>query len=134
LSVASTRDETEVRLTNAQEMRTQATNEPFQEDLENGSGDYGVEQTNNLIPSQLVFYWARFGTTYCIIQVPETTYSNLNDKEDRKRYQYRQKSSGPNGDDFLSKRICKFRIDNFSISEGNRERPSWCGVSKVDLK
>ena len=69
-------------------MRTQAADKPFEEDLEDGSGDQAVEETND-----------------CIIGVPERADANLHEQNEEDRYQRAEKRSEPNWNDFFAERV-----------------------------
>ncbi len=98
-------------------MRPQTANEPLDEDLEHRGHNQRVEQADD-----------------SIIDVPETSNTNLHTQDDEDRDQGCHEGCSPNGYNFVAKRICEFRIDDLTIVEENWERARRCWVGFVDTE
>lgn len=97
----------ELWFADGQEMGTEASNQPLDENLEHSSRDETVQQANSRI-----------------IDIPEASDANLTDQEDGERDEERQESSGPDWDDFVAHRVCEVGVDNLSVLESNWEAPT----------
>jgi hypothetical protein len=97
-----------------EEVRTKASNEPFDEDLENGCGDQSIEKSNG-----------------SVVDVPEAASPDLNDQKDGKGDEEGHKSGSPNGDDLVAHRVGELRVDDFSILEDDGEAAARGRISKV---
>lgn len=106
-----------VRLADLEEVRSETTNKPLDEDLENSSGDERVEKTDG-----------------GIVEVPETADTDLHHQEDEDGDQSSQQSSSPDRDDLSTERVSVLGPDNFAVVEGDREGSCGCGLSEVDTK
>jgi hypothetical protein len=106
-----------VRLADLEEVRSETTNEPLDEDLENSSGDERVEKTDS-----------------GVVEVPETADTDLHHQEDEDGDQSSQHSSSPNGNDLSTERVSVLGPNNFAVVEGNGEGSCGCGLSEVDTK
>lgn len=90
------------RLADGEEMRAETSNEPLDEDLEDGSHDQGVQKTNG-----------------GVVDIPERAHPDLADEEDGEGDEEGHESGGPNGDDLVAQRVGKLGVNNLSISEGD---------------
>lgn len=75
-------------------MRTETTNEPFEENLEDGGCDEGIEKTN-----------------YGIVHIPERSDANLNNQEGGNGYERCEECSFPNWNDFVTERLDEYMSD-----------------------
>jgi hypothetical protein len=89
-------------LADSKEVRTETSNEPFDENLEDGCHDERVEQTNG-----------------GVVDIPERPDPDLADEEDGEGNEEGHERSRPDGDDLVAKRVRKLGIDDLSISEGD---------------
>lgn len=105
-----------VRLADLEEVRSESTDQPLDEDLEDGSGDERVEKTDG-----------------GVVEVPEAADTDLHHQEDEDGDQSSQHSSGPDGNDLSAERVSVLGPDDFAVGEGNREGSCGCGLSEVDL-
>lgn len=69
-------------LADCEEVRAETANKPLDEDLEDGSGDERVQQTDG-----------------SVVDVPEAAGADLNDQEDNERNEERHQSGGVDGND-----------------------------------
>lgn len=90
----------DIWLADIQEVWTQASDKPLDEDLENGGRDERVQETNN-----------------SIVEVPEGANSDLHQEKDEDGDQARQQGGGPDGDDFISQRIRKLGVHDLAIGK-----------------
>lgn len=109
--------ERRVRLADVQEVGAQAADEPLDEDLEDGSRDEGVEQTED-----------------GVVEVPEGADTDLHQGEEQDRDATGQHSSQPDGDDFLAERIGELGVDNLAVGVSDGERAIGCRRQHVDLR
>ena len=96
------------RLTNSQEVRTQTSNQPLQEDLEDGSRDERVEQANDRV-----------------VDVPETSNADLHDQEEEDRNQCCKERCSPYWHDLFAERVRELWIHDVAIWEVDREAARW---------
>jgi hypothetical protein len=101
-------------LADGEEVRTKASNEPFDEDLENGCGDQSIQKSNG-----------------SVVNVPEAASTDLNDQKDGKGDEERHKSGSPNWDDLVAHRVGELRVDDFSILEDDGEAAARGWISEV---
>lgn len=106
-----------VRLADLEEVRSESTDQPLDEDLEDGSGDERVEKTDG-----------------GVVEVPEAADTDLHHQEDEDGDQSSQHSSGPDGNDLSAERVSVLGPDDFAVGEGNREGSCGCGLSEVDTE
>jgi hypothetical protein len=85
-------------------VRAKTSNEPFDEDLEDGCRDKSVEQTND-----------------CIVDVPEAANPYLADEEDSNGNKGGEERGSPDGYDFIPQRIRKLRVNDLAVLESNWE-------------
>jgi hypothetical protein len=97
-------------------MRAQATDKPFQEDLEDSGGYEGIQDPDN-----------------GVVDISETADADLADQNDDDRYQDAQHSRCPNGNDLVAQWVGELRIDDLAILEVNGERAGWCWMCFLDL-
>lgn len=90
------------RLTDSKKVRTKTANEPLDEDLEDGSHDQRVEQTNG-----------------GVVDIPERADPDLADKEDSEGDEEGHERSRPDGNNLVAKRVGELGVDDLSISEGD---------------
>lgn len=97
-------------------MRTETADEPLKEDLEDCSGDEGVEEADD-----------------GVVHIPEGANSDLTDQDDCNRDKGAEESCRPDGDDFISHGVCELWVDDLAILEVDWEgaRRSW--MCFVDL-
>lgn len=101
-----------------QEVRTQATNEPLDEDLEDSRADEGVEKTDD-----------------GVVGIPEGPDAHLHAEDDEDGDQSSQESGSPDWDDLLAKRVGELRVDDLAVGvERNSKRTVRCRVGEVDLR
>jgi hypothetical protein len=92
----------DVGLANSEEVGTQSTDEPLDEDLEDGGGDESVEQTNS-----------------SIVDVPEGTNTDLDDEEYGDGDQSCHEGCCPDGDDLVAHGVGEFGIDDLVVDESH---------------
>jgi hypothetical protein len=97
-------------------MRSKSSNQPFQEDLEDGRSDKGIEETND-----------------SIVYVPEAANANLANEDYGDRDQRTKEGSLPNGNDFGSKRVGELGVDDLAVLKVDRKGTGGGGVSFVYL-
>lgn len=83
-------------------MVRRTSDEPLDEHLEDSGNDQGVQQANG-----------------CVIDIPERAHSDLADEEDSKGNEEGHEGSGPDGNNLITKRVSKLRVDNLAVAEGN---------------
>jgi hypothetical protein len=81
-------------------VRTKTTNEPLDEDLENGSSDESIQEADS-----------------GIVNIPEGADADLNNEEHGNRDQSRHESGSPDGNDLVAQGVGEFRIDNLAVVE-----------------
>jgi hypothetical protein len=106
-----------VGLADREEVRSETTNEPLDEDLEDGSSDESVEKTDG-----------------GVVDIPEAADSDLHHEEDEDGNKSSQHGSSPDGNDLSAERVSVLGPDNLAVAEGNRERSRRCRLSPVDLE
>lgn len=97
-------------------MRTQATNQPLDKDLEDGSCDERVKQPDD-----------------GVVDIPEGADADLHDQEDGDGHEGCQQSGGPDGNNLISQRIAKLGEDNLAVGEGDGKGSGRGGICFVDL-
>lgn len=88
------------RLAHGEEVRAETSDEPFDEDLEDGRGDEGVQETDG-----------------CIVHVPEAADADLADEEDGDGDQGCHEGGSINGNDLVAQWVCELGVDNLAIRE-----------------
>ena len=78
--------------------------QPFEKDLEDGSGDEGVEEPDG-----------------SIIDVPEGADPDLHDQEDGDGDERGEECGGPDGNDLVAHRVGELRVDDFAVLEVDGE-------------
>jgi hypothetical protein len=101
-------------LADGEEMRAKASNEPFDEDLENGCGDQSIEKSNG-----------------SVVDVPEAASTDLNNQKDGKGDEEGHESSSPNRDNLVAHRVGELRVHDFSILEDDGEAAARGWISEV---
>jgi hypothetical protein len=86
----------------ARESTKHTSNEPLDEDLENGGNNQGVQKTNG-----------------SVVDVPEAADADGADQEDSKGNEESHESSSPDRNDLVAKGVRELRVDNLAIPEGN---------------
>ncbi len=103
-------------LADIQEVWSKSSDQPLQEDLEDGCSDETVKKTNDRI-----------------VDIPETANSDLHDQEEEDRDQCGEKSCCPNRYYLLTQRVCELRVDDIAIDGVDWEGARRGGRSFVDL-
>jgi hypothetical protein len=106
-----------IRLADNEEVRSEATDEPLDEDLEDSGGDKRVEKTDG-----------------GIVEVPEAANADLHASEDEDRDQSSKHGGSPDGNDLASHGVSILGPDNFAVVEGNGEGSHRSRLSKVDTE
>jgi hypothetical protein len=88
------------RLAHGEEVRAQTTDEPLDEDLEDGGDDERIEQT--------------YGG---VVDVPEAAGTDLHNQEDNEGYEESQQSSSPDGHNFVPEGVGELGVDNLAVLE-----------------
>ena len=114
LAIADHRD---IGLADSQEVRAQSSDKPFQEDLEDGGANQGVQQPKD-----------------GVVQIPEAANANLTDEEDQDRDEGGHNGGSPDWHYLMAHRIGKLRVDDLAIAESHGERSRWRRVCVVNLK
>ena len=95
------------RLADSEEVRTQSTDEPLDEDLEDGCGDERVQQADG-----------------GVIDVPEAAGSDLHDQEDEEGDEEGHQSSRVDGNDLVAHRVGELGVDDLAVGEADGEAPA----------
>jgi hypothetical protein len=106
-----------VRLADDEEMRSETTDEPLNEDLEDSGGDKRVEKTDG-----------------SVVEVPEAADADLHHSEDEDGDQSSKHGGSPDGNDLASEGVSILGPDNFTVVEGNREGSHRCRLGEVDTE
>lgn len=104
-------------LAHDEEVGTEAANQALEEDLENGGGDEGVQETDD-----------------GVVDVPEAANANLHDQDNGNRDHRSQESGKPNRHDFVAKRIGEFGIDNLTVLKQDGKGATGSGRGLVEAK
>jgi hypothetical protein len=94
----------DVGLADGEEVRTETTDQPFEENLEDGSGDERVEESDD-----------------CIVGIPERANADLADENDDDGDESAEKCSEPDGDDLFAYWVCELRVYDFTVLEVDGE-------------
>lgn len=105
-----------IRLADNEEVRSEATDEPLDEDLEDSGGDKRVEKTDG-----------------SVVEVPEAANADLHASEDEDGDQSSKHGGSPDGNDLASHGVAILGPDDFAVIEGNGEGSHRCRLSKIDL-
>lgn len=106
----------DVRLADVEEMRSQASDEPLEEHLKDGSGNERVQEAN-----------------HGVVDVPKRANADLHEQDDDNGNHAGQKGGKPDGDDFVSKRERKLGEDDLAVGKCDGKRSRGRGVGLVDL-
>lgn len=98
------RDSRDIGLADSQEMWTKTTDQPFEEDLEDGGGDEGIQEADD-----------------GVVDVPEGADPDLHDEEDGDGDKRGEECGGPDGNDFVAHRVGELRVDDFAVLEVDGE-------------
>lgn len=85
-------------------MRSQASDEPFQEYLKYGCRNQAVKQAK-----------------HAIVDIPERTDTNLHKEDNGDGNESSEQSSRPDWDNLMAQRVGKLRVDDLTTSEIHRE-------------
>ena len=105
------------RLADSEKVRAETTNEPLDEDLEDGSSDKRVQQTNG-----------------GVVHIPEAAGADLHNEEDKEGDEEGHESGGPDGNNLGAERVRKLRVDNLAVLEDDGEATARCRISHVDTE
>ena len=94
-------------LADCEEVGAQTADKPFDEDLEDGGGDEGVEEADG-----------------GIVDVPEGAHADLADEEDSEGDEEGHEGRGPDGDDLITEGVGELRVDDLAVGEDD-----WMDVS-----
>ena len=86
----------------ARERVRHTSNEPLNEDLEDGGNNQGVEQADG-----------------GVVDVPEAAHADGADEKDDKRNKEGQESSRPDGDNLVAEGVSELRVDDLAVPEGD---------------
>jgi hypothetical protein len=114
--VALVASQADVGLADGEEVGAQTTDEPLEEDLEDGGGDERVEQTNG-----------------GVVDVPEGADANLHDEEDDNGDDAGEERGEPDGDDFVAEGEAELGEDDLAVLEGDGKGSRGSRLRKVDL-
>lgn len=105
-----------VWLADCQEVWSQTSDEPFEEDLEDSGGNETVEDTDDTV-----------------VDVPEAADADLTDEDGGDGDERSEHSGRPDRNDFFPHGVGELRVDDFAILEVDGERTRRGRVSFVDL-
>jgi hypothetical protein len=90
------------RLAGSEEVGAKTSDEPLDEDLEDSSGDEGVEESNG-----------------SVIDIPEATSADLDDEEDGEGDEECHQGGSPDRHDLIAHGVRELGVDNLAILEDN---------------
>ena len=111
---ATARARRDAGLANSKEVRAEATDKPFDEDLEGGSGDQALEQAHGRGE-----------------EVVHAASADLEEDEEDEGDEEGDHGSGPDGYDLLAERVCNLWPCNRAIEVVDREGPVRGGPCKL---
>lgn len=115
-AVRGSPDKSRVGLAHVEEVRAQTTNEPLDEDLEDGGRDQAVENTEA-----------------GVVEIPKGANADLHDQEDEHGDEGGEKRGRPDGNDFLAERVGKLGVYDLAVGEGDGEGAGGGRRGEVDL-
>ena len=114
---AASQQQRRIWVADSQEMWSKATDEPFDEDLEDSSSDERVEETSN-----------------GIVDVPKGADADLHAQNNEDWDQGAEHCSRPDGYDLVAEGVCELRIHDLAVGKGDWEGTAWGWVGFIDAE